>query len=106
MKVADIKLSWQSSVTPINSRKIIITKNGETETIDVPLEITAYMLVVPALGVVSFQTIVTDEDGSSASELYTFSVGDLELPQPDTNLFHEIIGVRDEEETPPETPSV
>ncbi len=97
MLVADVKLSWQRSVSAdINSRKIVITKNGESTTVEVGPEVDSYTLEVSASSTVSFNTVVTDTEGNEvSSETYSFTIPDLEAPQPDTNLFHEITGVRE-----------
>lgn len=101
-KIANVKLSWtRSPSADVASRKIVITKNGEETTLEFGPEVSDYTLDVPAMGSLQFKTIVLDSEGKTAtSETYSFTLGDLEDPVPDTNLFHEILSVRDEG-TPP-----
>lgn len=103
MKVADVKLSWQRSVSSdVTSRRIVIRKNGEETTVEVGPEVDQYTLEVQAQSSVSFHTVVVDGEGNEvSSETYSFNLGDLELPQPDTVLMHEVIAIRDTE-TPAE----
>ncbi len=92
---ATVRLGWVRSVSAdVTSRKVIITKNGEQTTIDVGPEVSEYVLEVEASSSVQFQTIVTDSEGKEAtSETYSFVLGDLVPPQPDTGLFHEVLGL-------------
>lgn len=96
-KVADVKLSWvRSPSADVVSRTIEVTINGQTTTADVGPEVEQYMIEVSASGSVQFKTTVKDaEDQVVSSEVYSFTVGDLEAPQPDTGLLHEIVGIRD-----------
>ena len=96
-KVADVKLSWvRSPSADVNKRRITVTKNGETTVTDLGAEVSEYVIEVHAMGVVTFKTEVFDNEGRSAvSETYTFTLGDLVPPQPDTGLFHDVVGVRD-----------
>lgn len=98
MKVATVKIGWSRSPSAdVVSRKLELTKNGETTTIDLGPEVSEYTIEVAALGAVQFRTTVFDSEGNEAtSEVYTFTLGDLEAPQPDTGLFHEVVEVRDE----------
>ncbi len=92
---ATVRLGWVRSVSAdVTSRRVIITKNGEQTTIDVGPEVSEYVLEVEASSSVQFQTIVTDSEGKEAtSETYSFVLGDLVPPQPDTGLFHEVLGL-------------
>ncbi len=75
---------------------MVVTKDGTETTTEVGPEVESIQIVVEASKSVTFKVIVTDsEDLSVTSDLYTFSLGDLESPLPATNLFHEVIGVRD-----------
>lgn len=104
MKIATVKLGWTRSVSPdVTSRQIVITKDGEQTTIDVGAEVSEYVLEVEASKSVTFHTTVFDSEGNSTSmESYSFTLGDLEAPQPDTNPFHEVLSVRDAELEPVE----
>lgn len=92
---ASIRLFWtRSASADIASRKITITKNGETTVLEVGPEVNEYVLDVDASSSVVFLTEVTDSEGRTAtSEAYSFTVGDLVPPQPDTGLGHEVLAV-------------
>ncbi len=93
-KKANIELSWTRSPSAgLTKRRIIITKNGEEETIEVPVEVSAYTLAISANTNVTYRTIVSDdEDNEISSETYSFVVGDGEMPLPDSELFHRNLG--------------
>lgn len=97
MFVADVRLGWTRSISnDITSRIITITKNGEETKIEVGPEVSEYVLEVQASTSVTFKTEVIDSENKVvSSELYSFTVSDLVDPQPDTDLFHEIIAVRE-----------
>ncbi len=97
MKVADVKLSWKKSVSAdVGKIDIKVTINGNETSTELGPEVESFMIEVAALGVVSFLIVTHDTEGNQAtSEAYTFSLGDLEAPQPATDLFHEIVGIRD-----------
>lgn len=99
MKIATVKLGWERSVSAdVTSRVVTITKDGETTTIDVGPEVSEYVLEVEALKSVAFNTTVFDSEGNETTmETYSFTLGDLTPPQPDTNPFHEVLSVRDDE---------
>ncbi len=66
------------------------------EFVDLGPEVDSYVLAVAAKGVVSFKTVVVDLEGNEVSSSdYSFTLGDLELPQPDTLLHHDVVGVRE-----------
>ncbi len=73
-----------------------MTKDGTETTTEVGPEVESIQIVVEASKSVTFKVITTDDENlTSTSDIYTFSLGDLETPLPATNLFHEVIGVRD-----------
>lgn len=96
-KVADVKLSWTKSPSAdVAKVTVVVTKDGTETTTEVGPEVESIQIVVEASKSVTFKVIVTDSEGLAAtSDIYTFSLGDLEAPLPATNLFHEVIGVRD-----------
>lgn len=98
MKIANIRLSWvRSASTDVSSRKLTVAVDGNKTVFDIPAEVSEYVLDVPARVAVTFFTQVFDSEGNVAqSETYAFTLGDLEAPQPDTSLFHEILSVRDD----------
>lgn len=103
MKIANVKISWvRSPSADVTSRKIEVTKNGEVTTLDLGPEVSDYVLDVEALGAVTVKTTVFDSEGQQAtSDTYSFTLGDLEAPLPDTNFFHEVLSVRDDAAAPP-----
>lgn len=97
-KVADVKLSWKKSPSLDISSQVIEIKKGSAEAtrIEVGPEVESYMLEVDALNTVSFTIQTLDIEGQVVtSDVYSFSLGDLEVPLPATDLFHEVIAVRD-----------
>lgn len=101
-KVADVKLTWKKSVSAdVSKVEVVTTINGQVTTTELGPEVESFMIEVAALGVVSFHIVTYDTEGNqSTSVTYGFSLGDLEAPQPATDLSHEIVGIRDV--TPPE----
>ena len=96
-KVADVKLGWMKSVsTDVERQEILLTIDGVTTEIEVGAEVESYTLEVSARSSVQFAIKSFDSEGLEVvSEVHSFTLGDLEAPQPASNLFHEIIGVRD-----------
>lgn len=96
-KIATVKLGWTKSVSAdVAKVTITVTKDGTTTTTEVGPEVESIQIDVEASKSVQFQVVVTDTEGLTAtSDLYTFTLGDLEAPQPATNLFHEVVSVRD-----------
>ncbi len=97
MKVATVKLGWMRSASAdVNAQKIEVTKNGELTTIDLPAEVEEFTLEVQAVSTVTFKVSAIDAEGNVAtSDLYSFTLGDLEAPLAPTGLFHEILAVND-----------
>lgn len=105
MKVADVKLSWsRSASTDVVKRFIILTVDGVEQTsIELGPEVDSYQLEVKASQSVSFVTRVVDSEGlETQSSSYSFQLGDLTAPQPDTGLTHEVIAIRDVADAPTE----
>jgi hypothetical protein len=98
MRVADVKLSWKPSVsTDVESQRVSVLIDGQ-ETLNAEVSSTTeeMMVEVKAQSSVVFQVMTEDFEGNqSISEVYTFTIGDLEAPQPATLLGHEIVAVRD-----------
>ncbi len=96
-KVADVKLTWRKSPSSdITGIKVVVTNNGVETTTEGGPEVQELMVIVNASGSLSFKVVSLDSEGNEAvSETYTFSLGDLEAPLPATDLFHEIVAVRD-----------
>lgn len=96
-KVADIRLFWvKSPSSDIVRQRVMLTINGTTTQTDLDPAAEQLMIEVQALGVVSFHIVTFDaENNQVTSETWSFTVGDLELPLPATNLGHEIVAIRD-----------
>ncbi len=96
-KVADVKLGWlKSPSADIGKVKVVVTNDGTETTSEFGPEVESVQIVVKAMGAVQFKVIVFDTEGKQAtSETYSFNLGDLEDPLPATNLFHEVLAVRD-----------
>jgi hypothetical protein len=98
MKVADVKLSWVASVsTDVVKNILSVAIDGNEPTLsELSPEVTSAVIEVNAQSSVVFSVTTVDSEGlQSVSSVYTFTLGDLEAPQPVTNLFHEIVAVRD-----------
>ena len=98
MKVADVKLSWSPSVSSDVVKQVVrVAIDGQTPTtFEVGPSVDSVVIEVKASSSAVFSVESTDADGESVvSELYTFALSDLVAPQPATNLFHEIVAVRD-----------
>lgn len=98
MKVADVKLGWTPSVSAGVVKQVVkVSIDGAEPTVIDPVspEVGEIMVEVKASSSVVFSVLTTDSDGTVESEKYTFLISDLELPQPATNLFHEVVAVRE-----------
>ncbi len=96
--LAKIRLFWKRSVTsgPL-TRKLTVSNNGETIVVELPIELEEYQIEVKAFGVVVFSTEVTDDEGMvTSSATFSFTLGDLTAPQPDTDLGFEILEIVDD----------
>jgi hypothetical protein len=96
-KVADVRLGWKKSISSdVKTVKVVVTNDGTETTADLPPEAEEFMIVVSATKAVQFKVITFDTEGlQSSSSVYDFVLGDLEAPQPATDLFHEVVAVRD-----------
>jgi len=107
-KVADVRLSWKKSVTPlveIDKVQIIVVMDGNTTVTDLGPPVEEFMIEVHPLQAVQFKISTFDKEGLEAtSETYLFTLGDLEAPQPATQLKHEVVAIRDVEVPPPPPP--
>lgn len=96
MKVADIRLGWKKSVSiGVLSQLLTLTVDGVTTTAALDANIEEFMIVVSASKSVQFKVDTTDIDGTTSSLVYDFLVSDLELPLPATDLFHQVVAIRD-----------
>jgi hypothetical protein len=107
MKVADVKLSWSKSPSSdVKGVKIVVTKDGVDTVTEGGPEVESLMIVVEASKSVQFKVITLDSEGLTAtSDVYSFSLGDLEAPQPATSLMHEVVGIRDVPDPVPAPPA-
>lgn len=98
-KIASVKLSWKPSVSVDAVKQVasVTIDGGEPTTFEVSPPLGEVLIDVKASSSVVFSVETTDSEGmTSISEMYSFVLGDLEAPQPATDLFHEVISVRDE----------
>lgn len=96
-KVADVKIFWTPSPsTDIEKVLVKTTINGAETISQFGAEVTEMMIVVSAMGSVTISIDVIDKDGLQASsEIHSFVLGDLEGPQPVTDIGHTVVAVRD-----------
>ena len=96
-KVADIRLFWKKSVSAdVSKATVIVTNDGTETTTEVGPEVQEITVVVAATKACSFRVITLDSEGlTSTSTTYDFVLGDLEAPQPATDLGHEVMAIRD-----------
>lgn len=97
MKVAKVRIKWKRSVSnDIEKRVITIDKGGEVTELELGVEVSEYVFDIEANTTTHVTTTLTDAEGNVVtSDLYSFPIGDLEFPQPDTEFSHEILEVRD-----------
>ena len=95
--VADVKLIWTKSPSPDVAKQILKTTiAGGTTEVELGPEAQEYMVVIGSETPFSFQVDTFDAAGNhTASEIYSNVIGDLEAPLAATNLFHEVVGVRE-----------
>lgn len=105
-KVADIRLSWKKSVSAdVNKVEIVVTNDGTETRTELGVEVQEFQIVVAATKSCQFRVDTHDSEGQmTSSEVYSFTLGDLEAPQPATELFHEVLAVRDVPDPEPEPP--
>lgn len=96
-KVADVRLGWTKSPSAdVEKVQIVVTNAGTETTTELGPEVEEFMIVVQASSAVQFKVVTFDSEGNQAtSAVYDFTLGDLEDPLPATDLFHEVVGVRD-----------
>lgn len=106
MKVADIRLFWTKSPSAdVDHVEVTVTQNGTQTVNQFGPEVEEFQIVAQASSSVQFQVDTFDTEGNKAtSVVYGFTLGDLESPLPATNLGHEILGVRDVPDVPPNPP--
>ena len=98
MRVADVRLSWSPSVSAdvVSQVAKVVVDGNEPTTFELGPSVGEVVIEVNASSSVVFSVESTDSEGeTSVSELYTFHLGDLVAPQPATDLFHEILAIRD-----------
>ncbi len=105
-KVADVKLRWTRSPSLDVAKQVLKTVIAGAETVvELTPETQEFQVVISSDTEFQFSVESYDAAGNhTASETYSNRIGDLEAPLPATNLFHEVVGVRDlvVEPTPPQ----
>lgn len=96
-KVADVRLGWKKSVSAdVTKVTVVVTADGTDTTTEVGKEIESFDIVVAAGKTISFKVVTEDSEGLvSTSVSYSFTLSDLEAPQPATALFHTVVAIRD-----------
>ena len=96
-KVADVRLGWKKSPSAdVSEVQVTLVKNGSTSTVKFGPEVEEYVVTLEAGAAVRFQVVVKDDEGLvSESEVHDFTLGNLEKPAPATDLFHEILAIRE-----------
>lgn len=103
MKIASVRGGWRPSVsTDVKEQIVSVVIDGvESLNVTVAPEISEVLFDVKASSSVVFSVTTVDVEGNmTLSESYTFNIGNLEAPQPATDLFHEILAVRDGDDEP------
>lgn len=97
VKVADVKLKWvKSPSSGVAKVDVDVTINGTLTKTELGPEVESFMVEVAASGSVQFKVITFDNEGlQSTSEVYSFTLGDLEAPLPATGLGHEVVAIRE-----------
>lgn len=101
-KVASVKLGWKKSPSPdVVKTQVVVNLAGSETTVDLAAGVEEYVLDVAASTTGSFKVVSWDDEGNqTASETHSFKIGDLEAPLPATDLFHEVLSVRDVPDNP------
>ena len=100
MRVADVELFWDLSVsTDIKRQFVTVTFSNEEEVTANEIELVAEQntvtIVVPENTGVNVAIVTDDGTFKSVPTNYSFAVGDLTQPQPVGGLGHRVLGVRD-----------
>ncbi len=97
MKVADVRIGWKKSPSPDIAKVKVMLKVDGTETFaECGPEVEEHIITVKAMSAVQWKVVVKDIDGlTKESQSHDFVLGDLEEPLPATDLFHEILAVRE-----------
>jgi hypothetical protein len=94
MKNVRAKIMWEGRGVGITGRKILITKDGGTTTIDLTPGDLSYTLLLEGEKTIEVRTAVVDAAGNeSLSDVFIFTTPDLEAPLPDTNFSVDFQGV-------------
>jgi hypothetical protein len=96
-KTATIKYGWTRSASADVEKVItVLTVNGITTTTERGPEVESFTVDVAANSSVTLRVDSYDSEGLVAlSEVYSHTVGNLELPLPATGLYHQILAVND-----------
>lgn len=97
VKVADVKIQWDRSVSPDVNRVVVVTQiGGMGSTVELSPDVEEVVVEVRANQSGWIRVDSHDSEGRLAQSVtYNFTVGDLTDPQPATNFRHTILGVRE-----------
>lgn len=101
MRSAKVRVSWALSPSPdvVNQKVVVTDETSGDVLLDQMLSAVATEVVfdVPEKTDVSVSVVATDGTFDSDASVLSFSVGDLQKPQPVTDLAWEILEVLDTE---------
>lgn len=102
MKVADIKLEWDKSVSVGLSKVVVtVTIDGVSAVTELTPDVQEQMITVAANKPYTFSVETFGADGlSTMSVTFSGSTDDLTAPQPATNLRASVMGIRDVPDVP------
>jgi len=97
-KVADIRLGWKKSVSADVAKVVVrTTVNGTETTVEGGPETEELVVTgIAAMSACQFKVETWNSEGLMTTSLtHDFVLGDLEAPAPATDLFHEVVAIRD-----------
>jgi len=97
MRVADVTLGWtKSSSDDAVKQTVFVINDGVTTVSDFSPDVEEMQITVEASKSVQFRVVATNGAGlNEQGGVYSFTLNDLNRPQPATGLGHKVTGTRD-----------
>ena len=100
-KIALVRIGWKKSVSD-DVKKVLfsLTVNGQEQTQEFGPEVEEFRVEISARSNIHVSIVTEDSEGEqSVAATYDYLFGDFEKPQPVTGIFHEILSIRDSDDT-------
>jgi len=96
MKVADVTLSWNCPPDAVGVQ-VFVVNNGVTQEYAYGPDVMQMQITMEASTSCQFRVVTFDAEGNfDQGGVYSFTLNDLNRPQPATDLRHEVGDVREE----------